>query len=154
MTRFLSALVLFLACLPPCSAAEATEEPGGLRISNDGLLRSDIASGVILWSGTTTIDHPRFHLVVRGSTSLFGGPAIRRTSNPRVPLKAATFKPEAQWISLVALGPSTLKLQDANGKAAVVHARRVVYVPASDRLLIDGKPWRFKETRKPAGKVP
>ena len=154
MIRLLSALVLFLACLPPCSAAEATEEPGGLRISNDGLLRSDIASGVILWSGTTTVDHPRFHLVVRGSTSLFGGPAIHRTSPPVVPLKVAKFKTEAQWISLVALGPSTLKLLDANGKAAVVHAQRVVYVPAADRLLIDGKPWRFKDTRKAAVTVP
>ena len=146
MNRFLSALIFFLASYSVSFALETMDEKGGLRISNDGLLQSNAAGGMILWSGTTTVDHPRFHLVVRGTTTLFDGPAIHRKSHPLVPLKKAIFETDVQWISLVALGPSTLKLRDAKGKAAVVHAQRVVYVPTADRLLIDGKPWRFKKS--------
>ena len=67
--------------------------------------------------------------------------------------KHAKFKVVVLRISLVALGPSTLRLQDANGKPTVVKAQRVVYVAATDRLLIDGKPWRFKGEREIAERL-
>ena len=91
-----------------------------------------------------TIEHPRFHLQARGTASLFGGPAIRRKTSGDVPFKAANFDAQTQWISLVVLGSISITVNDANGASKVVTAQRVVYVPSADRLLIDGKPWRFK----------
>ena len=88
-----------------------------------------------------TIDYPRFHLEGRGTASFFGGPALHRKSGKEVPLKAAKFEAETQWISLVVLGAITITVHNENGDSTVVKAKRVVYIPSDDRLLIDGKPW-------------
>lgn len=134
-------LALALAGLP----AVGTAEPTALRVSNDGMSRSNLTSGVTTWSGNCTVEHPRFQLELRGTVTLFGGPSLHRTSAGTGSLKRARFKTKPQWISLVALGPGTVKLLDAAGKPVLVEARRVVYVPATARLLIDGTPWRFPD---------
>ncbi len=137
------ALMLLLAGLLPTCAAEAA----ALRVSNDGLFRASFATGETTWSGACVVDHPRFHLELTGTVKLFGGPVLRRTSAATGSLKNATFDTETQWISLVALGPGTVKLLDEDGNPAVVAAQRVVYVPASDQLLLDGKAWRFPDQK-------
>ncbi|MEO0017775.1 MAG: hypothetical protein RLZZ522_1058 [Verrucomicrobiota bacterium] len=139
MSRLAAALALLLAGL----AAGRAAEPAALRVSNDGMFRASFTTGETTWSGACVVDHPRFHLELKGTVKVFGGPALRRTSEAKGSLKNAKFDTETQWISLVALGPGTVKLLDADGKPAVVTAQRVVYVPATDRLLLDGKPWQF-----------
>ncbi|MCX6876084.1 MAG: hypothetical protein NTW21_20100 [Verrucomicrobia bacterium] len=141
MIRFLPGLALLLGCVAPGLAAEPSRV---LRVSNDGLVRFSSTSGETTWTGTLTIEHPRFQLAGRGTASLFGGPALRRKSAKAVPLKTAEFEAETEWISLVVLGSLTITVADGNGVSKVVTAQRVVYVPAADRLLIDGKPWHFK----------
>ena len=138
MTRYLLGPALLLAWAAPC---RATNEPGALQVSNDGLVSFSAASGATTWTGTMAIDYPRFHVVAKGTAALFGGPALRRTSGQNVSLKTATFKAETQWISLVVLGDITITVRDANDRSSIVTARRVVYMPGQDRLLIDGKAW-------------
>jgi hypothetical protein len=138
MINLLTGLIVLLVCGATCGAAES---PRALRVSNDGFVRYSSTSGETTWSGTVSIEHPRFHLKARGTASLFGGPALRRKSGADVPLKAAKFEAQSQWISLIVLGSISVTVQDANGQAIVVPAQRVVYVPAEDRLLIDGKLW-------------
>jgi len=143
MSRLARVLALLLAGLASGRAAE----PAALMVSNDGMFRASLTTGETTWSGACVVDHPRFHLELKGTVKVFGGPAVRRTSEATGSLKNAKFKTETQWISLVALGPGTVKLLDADGKPAVVAVQRVVYVPASDRLLLDGKPWRFQAAK-------
>ncbi|MCF7675509.1 MAG: hypothetical protein K9N23_00815 [Akkermansiaceae bacterium] len=150
MIRFLIVMALLPASLAPCGAAQ---DPNALRVSNDGLVRLDATLGRATWSGTMSIGHPRFHLEARGTATMFGGPSIRLKSARNVPLKAAKFETETQWISLVVLGSITVTVQDLNGNPMIVKAQRVVYVPAKDQLLIDGKLWRFTAADAlPAGK--
>lgn len=140
MIRSLLGMALLIVFDQSCCAAES---PPALRVSNDGFIRVSSTSCATTWTGTMTIEHPRFQIEARGTASLFGGRAIRRKSGADVPLKAAKFEGETQWISLVVLGSITITVQDASGKASVITAERVVYVPSADRLLIDGKPWQF-----------
>lgn len=138
MNRLLIGLGLWFAAMPPC---RATELPGEWRVANDGFVRTNAARGETTWTGTMTIDYPRFHLAARGTASLFGGPAIHRMPAQDRPLQTAKFTAKTQWISMVVLGAITITVRDKNGDSMPFTAQRVVYLPAEDRLLIDGKPW-------------
>ena len=147
MTSRLLVWALALAGLAPCRASEAARV---LNVSNDGLASFSAASGATTWTGTMTMDHPRFRLAAKGAASLFGGPALRRTSGRQASMQTATFKAETEWISLVVLGDITITVREVSGDSAAITAHRVVFVPAEDRLLIDGKPWPFKASLRPA----
>ena len=47
-----------------------------------------------------------------------------------------------EWISLVAIGQIKVTVIGSGGVEESFNARRFVYVPKDDRILIDGKEWK------------
>ena len=142
-----SRLLVLVWLLAGTAASPAAEESRALRVSNDGLVSSSAASGATTWTGAISIEHPRFHLVSKGTAAMFGGPSLRRISDKDVPMKTATFSTETQWISLVVLGSITITVHDAGGDSTVT-AHRVVYTPSDDRLMLDGVLWHANTSGK------
>ena len=131
-------LVALLASAIPCAGGPL---PSGLKATVDGSVHVQPALGTTKWTGAMKIEHRRFNLEVRGCTSIFTGPSIRKTQGGRSSLRMEDLTVDFDWISLVALGDVVVTVPGANGPSRPVKARSFVYVPAKDRILIDGVPW-------------
>lgn len=134
-------LQILAALLITAGAAPGDPVPQGLEVSNDGSVRFKPALGETNWTGSVGVEHRGFHLAVQGSVSTFSGPAIRRTTAPGTTLRREDLVVDFEWISLVAIGEIKVTVIGPDGAEEPVNARRFVYLPKDDRILIDGIPW-------------
>jgi hypothetical protein len=135
MTAPVNMLLALLGAAAFCPGAEPSHD---LRVTNDGTVRVSPMHGETTWTGTMTIEHARFRMTVQGRAWSFNGPAIRRTTPAPARLAATQLSLEHEWISLVALGDIRIVPRTAIGEAPPIVASKVVYIPGSDRLMIDG----------------
>lgn len=132
---------LFCALFAAVAMCEGGQVPDGLKASIDGSVHAQSALGQTKWTGAMKIEHERFTIEVRGCTTLFGGPSVQKKAIGRKGLQARELSVEFEWISLVALGDVAVTIHGPDGSSKLIRARRFVYVPAEDRILINGAPW-------------
>lgn len=116
--------------------------PGGFKVTCDGIIHGSPALGRTMWTGRMSVKHPRFLLEVDGQTSLFSGPSLRRKQGASGRLRAKDITFDHDWISLVALGEIKIVMVELGRNTPSISARRFVYIPEKDQILIDGKPWQ------------
>lgn len=145
MNRWLQLTGVGLALAAPCQGNEATPT---LRVTSDGGTVLQPAQGSCTWFGALEIGHPRFQLKAQGQATLYGGPSIHAQPDAIRSLRKRVYAVEQQWISLVILGEIEIRVVTNDGLSRPIKARRVVYLPAEDRLLLDGKT-RVADQRPP-----
>jgi len=148
MNGLLRLLAISFAVMAPCRAIEGLES---LHVTSDGSLQFQSLHGSIHWSGNIAMEHPRFQLQTQGQATLFGGPGIHRKQIGTNRLKEREVSFEPQWISLVVTGRIEISVVGKNGTSEPIKAERVVYLPKTDQLLIDGKPYDPEASSRKSG---
>lgn len=143
----MSRIICLLLILSGSTFAEDTRR---LRVINDGVIRGRAVLGETIWIGTMTVEWAGFHMNVKGQTTLYSGPSIERkpANSPRLRVKDLQLRQE--WISLIALGEIVLTRPHGDGTSQKTAASKVVYLPADDRVLVDGKLWPTNPQAPPA----
>ncbi len=115
---------------------------GDFQVVSNGVICGSSSQGRITWTGTVSIKHPRFQIGIDGQTTLFSGPSVRCKQGGGEALRAENLTFNHEWISLVALGDITITVIYPGGTSRPITARRFVYIPGKDQILIDGKLWK------------
>jgi hypothetical protein len=136
MNAFPRFLAISLLAMAPCRGDGGIDF---LRVTSDGTLQSQPLHGSMNWNGSITMEHPHFQLKALGQATLFGGPGVhyKKIEADRLKDREVTF--DQQWTSLVVIGRIEITVSGKHGMSKPIKASRVVYLPKSDRVLIDGK---------------
>jgi hypothetical protein len=150
MKSFIRHIALLLA-LVVSSHGEVPQ--GDFRVTCNGIIHGSPSLGRTMWNGTINVTHPRFLLEVDGQTSLFSGHSLQRKQGASGRLRAKDITFDHDLISLVALGDIKVTVINPGTNTPPISARRFVYIPEKNQILIDGKPWQ-PEARPPASAEP